>query len=96
MTLSAWHACVELQLTPRATSNFLDVVDILDDPAREPVLVRATLTSLEQAEPRLRVVAIPHLVPLRLRGVDDDIRLRAAELISDASGRFVGQRHLAR
>ena len=95
MTLSSWHACCELQLTPRASADYLDIEACIADPGRDPHLVDCALTSLTSADSRVQALAVPDLVNLLARGPSDDLRHRVAESILAATGPVVGSGLLA-
>jgi hypothetical protein len=95
VTLSSWYACCELQLTPRATADFLDIEACIADPGRDPQLVDCALTSLEFADPRVQALAVPDLVGLLVRSPSDDLRQRAAERVLAATGPVIGAGLLA-
>ncbi len=95
MTLSSWHVCCELQLTPRACADYLDIEACIADPGRDPHLVDCALTSLAFADSRVQALAVPDLVGLLARGPSDDLRHRAAESILAATGPALGTGLLA-
>lgn len=96
MSLVAWYAGVEMHLPPRYVANFMDLVDILGDPGRDLYVVRGALGALSVADPRVRVLAIPHLVALLRRGSDDDVCRTAAEIVVAEAGNIVSSPNLAR
>ena len=86
MTLAHWYACSQLQLDVQTTVDLLDVVACLDDPGRDDELVSCALECLAAADPRAQALAVPGLVALLARAVDDDLRNRAAALLLAIAG----------
>ena len=82
MFLTNWHFCAALQLSPKETSIFLDVMNCLENDQRSPELVGLAISSLAAADVRLQVYAIPELVRGLRHWTEPRLRREAANLIT--------------